>query len=266
MSKKLLAAVALLLTGYAVGRVFSSPVSAQATTTTAAGHVYELRTYTAADGKLSNVNARFRDHTRRIFDKHNMKSIGYWTPLEGPTADTTLVYILEHPSREAARKNWAAFSADPEWQDVAKKSELNGKIVAKVDRLFLSATDFTRAMDAGNKAGGPPRVFEMRTYTATEGKLAAVDARFRDHTIGLFAKHGITNLGYFHPTDADKGAASTLVYFLAYPSRDAATASWKNFREDAAWVKARTESEKDGKIVAKVDSLFLTAVDFSAVK
>jgi hypothetical protein len=114
MSTRILAAAALLLTGYAVGRVSSAPVAAQGS----AGHVYELRTYTAADDKLPNVNARFREHTVAIFNRHNMKSIGYWTPLEGATADTTLIYILEHPSREAAKKNWAEFQADPEWVKV----------------------------------------------------------------------------------------------------------------------------------------------------
>jgi NIPSNAP protein len=152
MRTKLLTAVALLLTGYAVGRVSSAPVAAQA-----AGHVYELRTYTAVEGKLPNVVARFRDHTRQIFDKHNMKSIGYWTPLEAPTAptapaasacpsplpDTTLIYILEHPSREEARKNWAAFSADPEWQKAKAESEAAGKIVAKAESVFLNPTDFS---------------------------------------------------------------------------------------------------------------------------
>ena len=139
MSTKILAAAALLLTGYAVGRVSPAPVAAQAS----AGHVYELRTYTAADGKLPNVNARFRDHTVAIFDKHNMKSVGYWTPLEGPTADTTLIYILEHPSREAARKNWADFNADPEWQKAKAESEVGGTDrdeggvgVPEPDRLF----------------------------------------------------------------------------------------------------------------------------------
>jgi hypothetical protein len=132
------------VTGYAVGRVSSSPVSAQATTSSAgAGHVYELRTYTATEGKLANVNARFRDHTVRIFAKHNMKSIGYWTPLEGPTADTTLVYILEHPSREEARKNWAAFSADPEWVKAKTESEVGGRIVAKAESVFLNPTDYS---------------------------------------------------------------------------------------------------------------------------
>jgi hypothetical protein len=143
MSKKLLAAVALLLTGYAVGRVSSSPASAQATTT-AAGHVYELRTYTAAPGKFANVQARFRDHTIRIFNNHNLKSVAYWTPLEGPNAETTLIYILEHPSREEARKNWAAFSADPEWQKVKAESEAAGPILAKPpESVFLKPTDFS---------------------------------------------------------------------------------------------------------------------------
>jgi hypothetical protein len=232
-----------------------------------AGPVYELRTYTTHPGKMPDLMARFRDHTRRIFEKHGMVNVGYWAPADAKAGEPEkLVYLLAHKSREVAMASWKAFSADPEWQAVAKQSELNGKIVAKVERLFLSATDYSRAMDAGNRAGGPPRVFELRTYTAAEGKLAALDARFRDHTLALFAKHGITNLGYFHPTDADKGATNTLVYFIAHANRDAATASWKAFREDPVWVKARTESEKNGKLTDKVESVFLNAVDFSAVK
>jgi hypothetical protein len=140
MGTKILTALALLLTGYAVGRGSAGRVMASQAPQT---HVFELRTYTAAEGKLANVNARFRDHTRRIFDRHNMKSIGYWTPLEGPTADTTLIYILEHPSREEARKNWAEFSADPEWQKVKAESEAGGKIVTKAESLFLVPTDYS---------------------------------------------------------------------------------------------------------------------------
>ncbi|HMC77632.1 MAG TPA: NIPSNAP family protein [Vicinamibacterales bacterium] len=140
MSTKILAAAALLLTGYAVGRVAPAPVAAAQAQP---GHVYEMRTYTAADGKLPNLNARFRDHTMRIFAKHNMKSIGYWTPIEGPTAGTTLVYILEHPSREEATKNWAAFNADPEWQKAKADSEVGGKLVAKAEPVFLTPTDYS---------------------------------------------------------------------------------------------------------------------------
>jgi hypothetical protein len=133
MMKKLFVGALLVVSGYAVGRA-SQPAPA---------HVYEMRTYTATDGKLDAVNARFRDHTQRIFARHNMKSVGYWTPLEGPTAGTTLVYIIEHPSREEARKNWAAFSADPEWQKAKAESEAGGRIVAKAESVFLVPTDYS---------------------------------------------------------------------------------------------------------------------------
>ncbi len=232
-----------------------------------AGRVYELRTYYTEPGKLPNLLARFRDHTCALFEKHGMENIVYWVPADEKDGSANkLVYLLAHANREAATASWKAFGADPVWKEVRTKSEASGKIVSKVDSVFLETTDFTKAMDAGYKPGAANRVFEMRTYTAAEGKLAALDARFRNHTVALFAKHGMTNLAYFHPTDAAKGAANTLLYFLAYPNRDAATAAWKGFREDPVWVKARTESEKDGKLTAKVESVFLVPVDFSKIK
>jgi hypothetical protein len=176
-----------------------------------------------------------------------------------------LVYLLEHKSREAATASWKAFGADPEWKEVVKRSQVNGKIVAKAESIYLAPTDFSKSMSAGNGKGAP-RVFEMRTYTAADGKLAGLDARFRDHTLALFAKHGMTNLGYFHATDADKGADKMLIYFLAHATRDAAAASWKAFRDDPAWTKARTESEKGGKLTAKVEGVFLKPTDFSKTK
>jgi hypothetical protein len=142
MKTKFMAALLLVFSGYVLGRTSSASAFASAAQP-APGHVYEMRTYTATEGKLANVNARFRDHTQRIFAKHNMKSVGYWTPLEGPTAGTTLIYILEHPSREEARKNWAAFSADPEWQKAKAESEAEGKIVAKAESMFLTPTDYS---------------------------------------------------------------------------------------------------------------------------
>jgi hypothetical protein len=228
--------------------------------------VYELRTYTATPGNEPAVLARFREHTMRIFEKHGMVNVGYWVPADAKDgAGEKLVYLLQHASRDAAKASWKSFNADPEWQAVRKKSEANGKIVAKAESVFLAPTDYSKAMDAGKRAGAA-RVFEMRTYTAADGKLANLDARFRDHTLALFARHGITNLGYFHPTDADKGAANTLVYFLAHPSREAATAAWQKFRDDPDWVKARTASEKHGKLTTKVESVFLIPTDFSPLK
>ena len=228
--------------------------------------VYELRTYTAAPGRGAEVVGRFREHTTRIFERHGMVNIGYWVAADAKDGGgDKLVYLLEHKSRDAAKASWKAFSADAEWKEVAKRTTANGQIVSKVESVFLDKADFSRAMDAGNGKGGS-RVFELRTYTAAEGKLAALDSHFRDHTIGIFARHGMINLGYFHPTDADKGAGRTLVYFLAYPSREAAAAAWKAFRDDPEWVKVRTASEQGGKLTSKVESIYLAPTDFSKIR
>src|SRR5580692_13086817 len=98
----------------------------------AASRVFELRTYTAAEGKLPELSARFRDHTTRILKKHNMEVVGYWIPQDGDKAKNTFVYMLAFPSRAAADKSWADFQADPEWKKVAAETEANGKLVLKV--------------------------------------------------------------------------------------------------------------------------------------
>ncbi len=108
------------------------------------GKIYELRTYTTEPGKLEALKARFRDHTIRIFNKHGMESIGYWVPEDPARSSNTLIYILAHPSREAAEKNWKEFQDDPEWKKVAAESEANGKIVQKVDRVWMDPTEFSK--------------------------------------------------------------------------------------------------------------------------
>ena len=105
--------------------------------------VYELRVYQAAPGKLAELLARFREHTTKLFDKHGMKSVAYWTAIDEPKKSNTLIYILEHPSRDAAAANWKSFQDDPEWKSVRDKSEANGKLVEKVESTFLTLTDFS---------------------------------------------------------------------------------------------------------------------------
>lgn len=107
------------------------------------GHVYELRIYHTLPGRLPALQARFRNHTRRIFAKHHMKDLGYWVPQDSPASDNTLIYILEHDSREAAKKNWSEFGSDPEWREVAKASEADGKIVEKVESTFMNPSDYS---------------------------------------------------------------------------------------------------------------------------
>jgi hypothetical protein len=111
----------------------------------AQNRVYELRTYTCNEGKLEALKARFRDHTIEIFNRHGMESIGYWIPQDGEKSKTTLIYILAHPSREAAAKNWREFASDPEWKKVAADSEVNGKILAKPpESVFMDPADFSK--------------------------------------------------------------------------------------------------------------------------
>lgn|SRR5689334_20054463 len=108
------------------------------------GRVYELRTYTTFDGKLDALQKRFRDHTIEIFNRHGMTSIGYWVPQDPPRSQNTLIYILAHPSREAAKQHWDEFRNDPEWKKVSAESEANGKIVSHVDSVFMDATDYSK--------------------------------------------------------------------------------------------------------------------------
>ena len=110
---------------------------------TASVKVYELRIYHVAPGKMDNLIARFRDHTDKLFAKHGMKSVAYWTALDEPVKSSTFFYILEHPSREAAAANWKAFADDEEWKTVRAKSEENGKLLEKIDSTFLTLTDFS---------------------------------------------------------------------------------------------------------------------------
>src|SRR5690606_17300476 len=102
------------------------------------------RTYTTYEGKLPNLLARFRDHTIQIFEKHGMKNIGYWVPTDEPRSKNTLIYMLEHKSREAAKKSWDAFRTDPEWIKVRDASEAGGKVNEKVESVFMEATDFSK--------------------------------------------------------------------------------------------------------------------------
>jgi hypothetical protein len=105
--------------------------------------VYELRIYHVVPGKLDALLARFRDHTDKLFARHGMKSVAYWTPVDEPQKGVTLIYILQHPSRTAATENWKAFQDDPEWKSVKAKSEENGKLAEKIDSTFMSLTDFS---------------------------------------------------------------------------------------------------------------------------
>lgn len=109
----------------------------------AAERFFEMRTYTAAPGKLEALHARFRDHTNKLFVKHGMELVGYWVPADGPKAENTLVYILAYPSKEDRAKSWKGFMEDPDWKKAKADSEVNGTLVEKVESAFLKPTDYS---------------------------------------------------------------------------------------------------------------------------
>ena len=135
----LAASTTVFVAGFALGSLRMSSEVAHAQ----GKHVYELRTYTAPEGKLGDLNARFRNHTLKIFERHGMKNVLYMTPQDAPDSQNTLIYVLEHQSREAAKKSWDAFRTDPEWQKVSKESTVNGPITTKVVSVFADPTDYS---------------------------------------------------------------------------------------------------------------------------
>ncbi len=109
----------------------------------ASSQVFELRTYTAEEGKLPDLLALFRDHVTSLLEKHGMNHVGYWVPQDSPDSSNTLIYIVSHGSRDAAQESWSAFFADPEWQRAAEESQADGQIVANIESMFIEATDFS---------------------------------------------------------------------------------------------------------------------------
>ena len=223
---------------------------------------FEMRIYYCHPGRLDALIQRFTNHTTKIFEKHGMTNVGYWIPTNN--TDNALYYILAYPSQAARDSSWKHFSSDPEWKQVSKKSEETGKIVAKVTSVFMNATDFSPKI---KPSGGPiDRVFELRTYSQLPGRNPAILARFRDHTMKIFKKHNIKNIAYFTTIEKDPAVQSKLVYIVAHPSEEAAKANWTAFVNDPKWKQVSTDSEKDGKIIEKIESIFMTPTSFSTIR
>lgn len=141
MTLPIRSALSLLTLGVVAGVSFwAGQHQAQAQ---APNHVFELRRYTATEGRLPDLEKRFRDHTMKIFERHGMKNIIYMVPIDGPEHNNTLVYILQHDSKEAAQKAWDAFRSDPEWVKARTASEANGKLTVKTESYFLAPTDYS---------------------------------------------------------------------------------------------------------------------------
>ncbi len=230
--------------------------------------LYELRIYTAAEGKMDALNTRFRDHTVSLFRKHGMTPIGFWTvqPPAGKPVDDRLIYLMGYKDKASRDAAWKAFGSDPEWTKVYQASQANGSLTSKIENVFYTPAEYSMKFELAPAAS--PRFFELRTYTATPGKLENVHARFRDHTIGIFKRLGFTSMVYMRPTPDQPAMADKMTYLLAFPSLDARNAAWKAFSADPEWQKVSADSQKDGPILIPggVASTFLVPTDYSPVK
>ncbi len=258
---------------------------------TSTSKLYELRSYVSEPGRQSDVLKLLSEGSIPIMTKHGLNLAGAWTNVDA--SDERVFALIGHKDKASAEAAQTAFQNDPAWKDILQKSTIDGKKpVTSVERIFLTVNDYSPALeikDVGN------RVFELRTYIATKGNLAALNARFKNHTLGLFSKHGMTNILYCSVLDAEplpaaklleavspvgKGAAeldanlpaagNSLVYFIAHASPEAAKASFGKFMADEDWTKAYKASEAaaGGSLTVKngVKSLFLKPTAFSPIK
>jgi len=258
-------AISALILG-AVAGLAATPAAWAEESESAGQRLYQLRTYYTAPGKLDVLITRFREHNLPLFERHGITLVGAWTP-PGKDEEDRLVYLVSFPGRSAADRAWKGFGNDPEWKDVfGKEKKDHGEVVTRGETVYLAPTDYSP--NPGPKpARGGRRAFELRTYTASPGKLNDLNKRFREHTMELIKKHGMTNVLYTTPTEKEKGAGKDLVYLLAYPGREAADLSWRAFRDDPEWQRVSKESQPDGvPLAAKVVSAYLEPTDFSPLR
>jgi hypothetical protein len=220
---------------------------------------FEMRTYTVHEGKMPDLIQRFQNHTRALFTKHGIENVAYFLSEEEP--QKKLTFILGYPSASERDIRWNNFANDPEWKAVATASEANGKIVQKVDQVFM---EWAKGLNS-RKISRPSGVFQLRTYHLLPGRLDAIQARFRDHTQALFEKQGLSNYPYWITVEKD-GAQPKLVYLIGHLTKDEFNAAFGRFVADPEWIKVRDASEVSGKIVEKIDSHFYTALPFSPMK
>jgi hypothetical protein len=256
-----------------------------------AGLLYEFRSYVSEPGRQSDVLKLIASSGVEYMSKHNIKLVAAWTP-EDPS-DERVFTLLSHKDKASCDAAWTAFQNDGGWKEAVQKSVVNGKKpVQSFERIFLTENDYSPELlvkQVGN------RVFELRTYIASKGNLAALNARFRNHTLKLFEKHGMTNIAYWSVRDGETltceklleavapigkaaskadpntpAAGNSLVYFISHASSQAAKQSFEQFAKDADWDKARKESEaKAGgslTVANGVKSLFLKPTAFSPLR
>ncbi|MDN3202938.1 NIPSNAP family protein [Algoriphagus sediminis] len=220
---------------------------------------FEIRKYYAHEGKLEDLIARFENHTFSIFERIGMENIAYFLPVDNQ--ENTLIYILGYPDKASRDRLWEQFLNDAEWTEAYQKSTENGALVKRIEETFMVLAPGLNQLPKPLPSG----VIQMRTYHCFDDKLFDLQRRFKDHTQELFERQGLRNYLYW-VTDEEDGSQSKLVYLLGHRNQMAFDEAFQNFLKDPDWIKARDESEANGKIVEKVDAVMLKTLPFSPIK
>ena len=214
--------------------------------------LYEMRVYDAREGKLPALNDRFANHTTGFFKDHGIGIVGFWTAEIGTS--NQLTYMLSFDSMADREEKWAAFGADPRWQEVRAETEKDGPFVDSVQNSFLRLTPYSPEPHMTTA------IQEMRVYTAMPGKFPALNERFANHTMKIFEKHGIENVGYW---TADVGTSNQLTYMLGYDGLGDREEKWGAFNSDPVWHTARAASEVDGPLNRRALNSILRRTSYS---
>lgn len=229
------------------------------------GPVYELRIYRANEQRFDHLLKRFRDHTDGFFRKRNMKAVGYWIPTDGTAKQKrTLYYILEHPSRHAAYRNWVDFNNAGEWKRVLDRPEFQGLLAGRPDHHFLTNVHwFDDRKNLGKDPGGH---YELRTFTASEADLSLVRRRLNSDGVSILRKHGIELLAVWNFFDRPE-SESHLLCLLKHDSRDQADARWTTCLGDPDWQDLGLEIRSNRDTLGRPSSnVFLQPTDFSQLR
>jgi hypothetical protein len=214
--------------------------------------IHEWRTYEAMPGKLPALHTHL-EVAAGLFKKHGLGVLGFWTEEVGASGQVTYMWV--YADLEDRQQKVAAFGADSAWkQQVKEETEKEGAIVARVHNTMLQQTPYSPEPQLRTN------VQEWRIYEAMPGRLPDLHSRFANHTLRLFKKHGIENIGYWTEVF---GTSNRLVYMLGYPSLGEREKSWAAFLMDPDWQTARTESEKNGVLVAKAHNRILRPTAYS---
>ena len=213
--------------------------------------IYELRTYEAVPGKLPALHTRL-EVAAGLFKKNGLGALGFWTDEIGTLGQVTYMWIYD--SLEDRGKKVAAFTSDPIWKQQDEAAEKEGPIIARAHNTMMQLTHFSPEPKISTK------IQELRIYEAMPGRMPDLQTRFANHTMGLFERHGMENIGYWTELF---GTSSRLVYMLGYASLADREKSWDSFRKDPEWHKAQAESLTRGPITSTMQNRILRPTPYS---